>query len=161
MFNFNLLCQSCLLDEGKGILNGCVFLDCNCDGICQNNELGILGVCVMVIGMCLVLNILCEGYFIIQNVKQGLYLVMVSKKSLLFGYMVLENVQLCVIIGVGCCIDVEILLILLGQVWGMIFVDVNVNGFVDFGEKCVEGQWVRLIFEGSGEILIIYLVLFG
>ena len=153
--------QSRLPDEGKGILNGRVFLDRNRDGIRQNNEPGIPGVRVTVIGTRLALNTSREGYFTIQNVKQGLYSVTVSKKSLPLGYMVPENAQPRVTIGAGRRTDVEIPLILSGQVRGTIFVDANANGSVDPGEKRVEGQWVRLISEGSGEILTIHSASFG
>lgn len=159
--NFNPPRQSRLPDEGKGILNGRVFLDRNRDGIRQNNEPGIPGVRVTVIGTRLALNTSREGYFTIQNVKQGLYSVTVSKKSLPLGYMVPENAQPRVTIGAGRRTDVEIPLILSGQVRGTIFVDANANGSVDPGEKRVEGQWVRLISEGGGEILTIHSASFG
>ena len=159
--NLNPPRQSRLPDEGKGILNGRVFLDRNRDGIRQDSEPGIPGVRVTVIGTRLALNTSREGYFTIQNVKQGLYAVTVSKKSLPLGYMVPEDAQPRVTIGAGRRTDVEIPLILSGQVRGTIFIDQNASGTVDPGEKRVEGQWVRLISEETGEISTIHSASFG
>ncbi len=159
--NFNPPRQNRLPDEGKGILNGRVFLDRNRDGIRQDSEPGIPGVRVTVIGTRLALNTSREGYFTIQNVKQGLYAVTVSKKSLPLGYMVPEDAQPRVTIGAGRRTDVDIPLILSGQVRGTIFIDANANGSVDSGEKRMEGQWVKLISEGTGETRTIHSASFG
>ena len=159
--NFNPPRQSRLPDEGKGILNGRVFLDRNRDGIRQDSEPGIPGVRVTVIGTRLALNTSREGYFTIQNVRQGLYAVTVSKKSLPLGYMVPEHAQPRVTIGAGRRTDVDIPLVLSGQVRGTIFVDDNANGRADRGEKRVEGQWVKLTSEESGEVQTIHSASFG
>jgi len=159
--NFNPPRQSRLPDDGKGILNGRVFLDRNRDGIRQDSEPGIPGVRVTVIGTRLALNTSREGYFTIQNVKQGLYAVTVSKKSLPLGYMVPEDAQPRVTIGAGRRTDVDIPLILSGQIRGTIFVDSNANGDVDRGEKRVEGQWVKLISDETGEVDMIHSASFG
>nr|WP_070959150.1 SdrD B-like domain-containing protein [Hyphomonas sp. Mor2] len=159
--NFNPPRQNRLPDEGKGILNGRVFLDRNRDGIRQDSEPGIPGVRVTVIGTRLALNTSREGYFTIQNVKQGLYAVTVSKKSLPLGYMVPEDAQPRVTIGAGRRTNVEIPLILSGQVRGTIFIDDNANGVVDSGEKRLEGQWVNLISEETGETQTIHSASFG
>jgi hypothetical protein len=159
--NFNPPRQNRLPDEGKGILNGRVFLDRNRDGIRQDSEPGIPGVRVTVIGTRLALNTSREGYFTIQNVKQGLYAVTVSKKSLPLGYMVPEDAQPRVTIGAGRRTDVDIPLILSGQVRGTIFIDDNANGEVDSGEKRMEGQWVKLISRDTGEIQTIHSASFG
>ncbi len=159
--NFNPPRQSRLPDQGKGILNGRVFLDRNRDGIRQDSEPGVPGVRVTVIGTRLALNTSREGYFTIQNVKQGLYAVTVSKKSLPLGYMVPEDAQPRVTIGGGRRTDVDIPLILSGQVRGTIFVDENANGAADPGEKRMEGQWVKLISEATGEVDTIHSASFG
>lgn len=159
--NFNPPRQNRLPDEGKGILNGRVFLDRNRDGIRQDSEPGIPGVRVTVIGTRLALNTSREGYFTIQNVKQGLYAVTVSKKSLPLGYMVPEDAQPRVTIGAGRRTDVDIPLILSGQVRGTIFIDENANGEVDSGEKRMEGQWVKLISSETGDSQTIHSASFG
>jgi len=159
--NFNAPRQSRLPDDGKGILNGRVFLDRNRDGIRQDSEPGIPGVRVTVIGTRLALNTSREGYFTIQNVKQGLYAVTVSKKSLPLGYMVPENAQPRVTIGAGRRTDVDIPLIQSGQVRGTIFFDENANGVTDPGEKRIEGQWVKLVSEETGQVETIHSASFG
>ena len=159
--HFNAPRQHRLPDEGKGILNGRVFLDRNRDGIRQEDEPGVPGVRVTLIGTRLGLNTANEGYFTIQNVKQGLYSVTVSKESLPLGYMVPEQAQPRVTIGGGRRTDVEIPLILSGQVRGTIFIDENANGSVDRGEKRLEGQWVKLISEETGKVHTIHSASFG
>ncbi|MCR9269870.1 MAG: MSCRAMM family adhesin SdrC [Hyphomonadaceae bacterium] len=142
---FNPPRASRLPDEGKGVLNGRVFLDRNRDGIRQDSEPGIPGVRVMLIGTRLGLNTSREGYFTIQNIKQGLYAVTVSRETLPLGYLVPENAQPRVTVGSGRRTDVDIPLILSGQVRGAIFVDDNANGQADAGERRLEGQWISLI----------------
>ena len=150
-----------LPDEGKGVLNGRVFLDQNRDGIRQDDEPGIPGVRVMLIGTRIGLNSGSDGYFTIQNVRQGLYAVTVSRQSLPLGYLVPESAQPRVTVGSGRRTDVDIPLILSGQVRGAIFIDDNANGMVDPGEERLEGQWVSLIPADGGEPLVIHSASFG
>lgn len=148
---FNRPRQNRLPDDGKGVLNGRVFLDRNRDGIRQAGEPGIPGVRVRLIGTRLSLNTAREGFFTIQNVKQGLYTVGVGKESLPLGYMIPENAQARVTIGNGRRTDVELPLVLSGQVRGTIFIDENGSGDVDPGERRLEGQWVTLTSNDTGE----------
>ncbi|MEM7328800.1 MAG: SdrD B-like domain-containing protein [Pseudomonadota bacterium] len=150
-----------LPDDGRGVLNGRVFLDRNRDGIRQEDEPGVPGVRVTLIGTRLGLNTGSDGYFTVQNVRQGLYTVTVSRQSLPLGYLVPESAQPRVTIGSGRRSDVEIPLILSGQVRGAIFVDDNANGEVDPGEKRLEGQWVSLTPKAGGETLTIHSASFG
>lgn len=159
--SFNPPRASRLPDEGKGILNGRVFLDRNRDGIRQESEPGVPGVRVMLIGTRLGLNTSRDGHFTIQNIKQGLYAVTVSRKSLPLGYLVPEYAQPRVTVGGGRRTDVDIPLILSGQVRGAVFIDDNANGEVDRGEKRLEGQWISLIPKGEGETLTIHSASFG
>ncbi|MEP1143421.1 MAG: SdrD B-like domain-containing protein [Henriciella sp.] len=159
--SFNPPRASRLPDEGKGVLNGRVFLDRNRDGIRQESEPGIPGVRVMLIGTRLGLNTSRDGYFTIQNIKQGLYAVTVSRKSLPLGYLVPESAQPRVTVGGGRRTDVDIPLILSGQVRGAVFFDDNANGEVDRGEKRLEGQWISLVPKGEGETLTIHSASFG
>ena len=115
----------------------------------------------MLIGTRLGLNTSGEGYFTIQNVREGIYSVTVNKKSLPLGYMVPEDAQPRVTIGSGRRTDVDIPLILSGQVRGTIFIDENANGVTDSGEKRLEGQWVKLISEENGEAQVIHSASFG
>jgi len=150
-----------LPDDGRGVLNGRVFLDRNRDGIRQEDEPGVPGVRVTLIGTRLGLNTGRNGYFTVQNVRQGLYAVTVSRQSLPLGYLVPENAQPRVTIGSGRRSDVEIPLILSGQVRGAIFIDDNANGLADPGEKRLEGQWVSLIPKSGGEAVNIHSASFG
>ena len=158
---FNPPRASRLPDEGKGVLNGRVFLDQNRDGVRQADEPGVQGVRVSLIGTRLGLNTGAEGYFTIQNVRQGLYAVTVSRHSLPLGYLVPEDAQPRVTVGSGRRTDVEIPLILSGQVRGTIFVDENANSIADPGEKRLEGQWVSLVPKAGGSPLIIHSASFG
>ncbi|MEL6857015.1 MAG: SdrD B-like domain-containing protein [Pseudomonadota bacterium] len=158
---FNPPRASRLPDDGKGVLNGRVFLDQNRDGIRQEDEPGIPGVRVMLIGTRIGLNSGNDGYFTIQNIRQGLYAVTVSRQSLPLGYLVPETAQPRVTVGSGRRTDVDIPLILSGQVRGAIFIDDNANGTVDPGEERLEGQWVSLIPADGGEPLTIHSASFG
>lgn len=158
---FNPPRASRLPDDGRGVLNGRVFLDRNRDGIRQEDEPGVPGVRVMLIGTRLGLNTTTDGYFTVQNVRQGLYAVTVSRQSLPLGYLVPESAQPRVTVGSGRRTDVEIPLILSGQVRGSIFIDDNANGAVDPGEKRLEGQWVSLVPKDGGEALNIHSASFG
>ncbi|MEM9572944.1 MAG: SdrD B-like domain-containing protein [Pseudomonadota bacterium] len=158
---FNPPRASRLPDDGRGVLNGRVFLDRNRDGIRQEDEPGVPGVRVMLVGTRLGLNTGADGYFTVQNIRQGLHSVTVSRQSLPLGYLVPESGQPRVTIGSGRRSDVEIPLILSGQVRGAIFIDDNANGDVDPGEKRLEGQWVSLIPQDGGDALTIHSASFG
>ena len=159
--NFNEPRRHRLPDEGKGVLVGQVYLDRNRDGIRQEDEPGIGGVRVSVRGAGLGLNATNDGKFTIQNVKQGLYVLAVNKRSLPLGYMVPIDAEPRVTIADGRRTDVEIPIILSGQVRGSVFVDSNANGQTDPGEMRLEGQWIRLVPEAGGEPLILQTASFG
>lgn len=148
-------------DDGRGVLNGRVFLDRNRDGIRQDDEPGIPGVRVKVIGTRMGLNTTGDGYFTIQNIPQGLYALTVSRESLPLGYLVPEEAQPRVTVGDGRRSDVEIPLILSGQVRGTVFIDDNANGEVDSGEERLEGQWISLVPKGEGETMNVHTAAFG
>ncbi len=150
-----------LPDTGRGILTGRVYLDRNRDGIRQDDEPGVGGVRVSVRGTRLGLNANRDGQFTIQNIKQGLYTVSVNKRSLPLGYMVPEDAEPRVTIGEGRRTDVDIPIILSGQVRGAIFIDDNANGRSDPGERRLEGQWVKLIPANGGEAMVIQSASFG
>ena len=159
--SFNPPRASRLPDDGKGVLNGRVFLDKNRDGIRQAGEPGVPGVRVTLIGTRIGLNTSRDGHFTIQNVKQGLYAVTVGRQSLPLGYLVPESAQPRVTVGSGRRTDVDIPLILSGQIRGSIFVDQNANGEVDPGEERLEGHWVQLISKDGGETRNIHSASFG
>lgn len=148
---FNEPRRHTLPDEGRGILTGRVFLDRNRDGIRQEDEVGVSGVRVMLRGTRLALNSARDGFFTVQNVQQGLYTVTIDRRTLPLGYMVSEAAEPRVTVGDGRRSDVDVPLILSGQVRGAVFVDDNANGATDSGEQRLEGQWVRLIPANGGE----------
>lgn len=159
--SFNPPRASRLPDEGKGVLAGRVFLDRNRDGVRQDDEPGVPGVRVQVIGTRLGLNTARDGHFNIQNIKQGLYAVTVSRQSLPLGYLVSEATQPRVTVGNGRRTEVEIPLILSGQVRGAVFVDENGNGQPDAGERRLEGQWLQLKSLTTGATRDIHSASFG
>lgn len=161
LVRFNPPRVSRIPDEGRGVLNGRVFLDRNRDGIRQDNEPGVPGVRVKVIGTRMGLNTTGEGFFTIQNIPQGLYSLTVSRKSLPLGYLVPEESQPRVTVGSGRRSDVDIPLILSGQVRGTVFVDDNANGEVDSGEERLEGQWISLVPKAGGEAINVHSAAFG
>ena len=150
-----------LPDEGKGVLAGRVFLERNRDGVRQDDEPGVPGVRVQVIGTRLGLNTARDGHFNIQNIKQGLYAVTVSRQSLPLGYLVSEATKPRVTVGNGRRTEVEIPLILSGQVRGAVFVDENGNGEPDAGERRLEGQWLQLKSLTTGATRDIHSASFG
>ncbi|MDJ0921087.1 MAG: SdrD B-like domain-containing protein [Henriciella sp.] len=158
---FNEPRRHSLPTEGAGILTGTVYLDHNRDGIRQEGEPGVGGVKVSVRGTGLGLRANRNGNFTIQNIKSGLYIVTVGKRSLPLGYMVAESAEPRVTIGDGRRTSVEVPIILSGQVRGTLFVDDNANGETDRGEKRLEGHWIRLIPEAGGEPLVIQSASFG
>ncbi|MEO1642671.1 MAG: SdrD B-like domain-containing protein, partial [Pseudomonadota bacterium] len=147
-------------NDGAGVLTGRVFLDENRDGIRQAHEPGVPGVRIM-IGRGLGLNTAYEGEFTIQNLKAGLYPVNVDKRSLPLGYLVSEENLPRVTIGEGRRTDVDVPLILSGQVRGSLFVDDNADGDISAGEKRLEGVWVRLIRKSGGEPRVTHSASFG
>ncbi|MEL6414944.1 MAG: SdrD B-like domain-containing protein, partial [Pseudomonadota bacterium] len=161
LVRFNPPRVSRIPDDGRGVLNGRVFLDRNRDGIRQDNEPGVPGVRVKVIGTRMGLNTTGEGYFTIQNIPQGLYALTVSRKSLPLGYLVPEDAQPRVTVGAGRRSDVEIPLILSGQVRGTVFIDDNANGEVDSGEERLEGQWISLVPKDGSEPINVHSAAFG
>jgi len=159
--NFNPPRRHTLPDEGKGIINGRLFLDRNRDGIRQDSEPGVPGVRIALTGTRLGLNTSRNGYFTIQNVNAGLYGVNVSKRTLPLGYLVPEDAQPRVTVSAGHRTEIEIPLVLSGQVRGTMFIDENASGDVDPGEQRLEGQWLKLIPEDGSAPLIIHSASFG
>ncbi len=140
-----------LPQQNKGILTGRVFLDKNRDGIRQDDEPGVGGVRVKVRGTRLSLNANRDGEFTIQNINQGLYAVGINKSTLPLGYMVAEAAEPSVTIADGRRTEVDIPIILSGQIRGTLFVDDNANGAPDRGEQRLEGQWLKLFLEEGSE----------
>jgi len=138
--------------DGLGILTGGVYFDRNRDGIRQPDEPGISNVRVQVSGTRLSLQVDRDGRFTIQNIPEGLYSLVVDRRSLPLGLVVADDVFARATIGEGRITDLDIPIIASGQVRGSIFVDDNGNGATDPGERRVEGMYITLkSLEDTGE----------
>ncbi|MEL6244538.1 MAG: stalk domain-containing protein [Pseudomonadota bacterium] len=132
-------------DDGRGVLNGRVFYDLNRDGIRQENEPGIAGIGVKLIGTRLGLRVSNEGYFTIQNVRTGLYDLSVDTRTLPLGFVVPNSAFMRATVADGRITTVDVPIIASGQVRGAIFDDANGNGDVDPGEYRYEGAKLSLV----------------
>jgi len=131
--------------DGLGVLKGRVFLDTNRDGIRQPEERGIPGVRVSVRSTRIALRADREGSYTIQNMKTGLYTLMIDRRSLPLGLLVPEDMEPKATIGDGRVTTVDIPVVASGQVRGAVFDDVNNNGELDTGETRIEGARLTLV----------------
>jgi hypothetical protein len=139
--------------EGKGVLKGRVFLDRNRDGVRQDDEPGLPGVRVMVLGTRLALQVDREGNYTIQNLTQALYNVGVDRRTLPLGYLVDEAVRARATVQEGHITTLDIPVIASGQVRGAVFIDADGNGRPSPGEERLEGAFLELVAVESGEVL--------
>lgn len=130
--------------DGLGVLTGSVYFDRNRDGVRQDDEPGINAVRVLVSGTRLGLQVDRDGRFTIQNIKEGLYSLVVDRRSLPLGLVVPDDVAARATVSEGRITDLEIPIIASGQVRGALFVDTNGNGETDPGETRVEGMYITL-----------------
>lgn len=133
-----------LPQEGRGVLKGQVFYDRNRDGVRQEDEPGLAGVRVSVLGTRLALGADGEGYYTIQNMKAGLYNVAVDRRTLPLGFLVPERARARATVGEGRLTALDIPVIASGQIRGAVFLDANGNGQTDPGERRFEGAFVTL-----------------
>lgn len=160
-FNFNPKRAIKKTEDGRGILKGQVFLDKNRDGIRQATEAGIPRVVVRVKGTRLVLRSGADGFFTIQNVKEGLYEVQIDARSLPIGYDLSADITTRVTISEGQITDIPLAIVQRGQIRGFAFEDENGNGEYDRGEPRVERAKLRLTSEESGEEVKMFTTSFG
>ena len=135
--------------EGLGVLTGSVYFDRNRDGIRQENEPGVNSVRVLVSGTRLGLHVDRDGRFTIQNLQEGLYSLVIDRRSLPLGLVVPDDVAARATIAAGRITDLEIPIIASGQVRGALFLDGNGNSDIDPGEKRVEGMYITLTAKGE------------
>ena len=160
-FNFNPKRAIRKTEDGRGILKGQVFLDKNRDGIRQPTEPGIPRVVVRVKGTRLVLRSGADGFFTIQNVKEGLYEVQIDARSLPIGYDLSTDITTRVTISEGQITDIPLAIVQRGQIRGFAFVDENGNGEYERGEQRVERAKLRLTSEETGEETNMFTTSFG
>ena len=131
-------------NEGTGVLKGRVFFDKNRDGIRQADEPGLPGVRVQVRSTRLSLRVDGEGLYTIQNMKTGLYSLMIDRRSLPLGMLVPDEMEPKVTIGDGRVTTMDIPVIASGQIRGAVYVDTNGNGTLDNGEERLVGAYLTL-----------------
>lgn len=143
-FNFNAKRAVKQTKDGRGILKGQVFLDRNRDGIRQPSEPGIPRTVVRVKGTALALRAGPDGFFTIQNIKEGLYEVQIDAGSLPIGYDLTDDLQTRVTISEGQITDIALPVVQRGQIRGFAFEDENGNGTYERGEPRIEGAKLRI-----------------
>lgn len=148
-FGFNAARALKKAKDGRGILKGQVFLDKNRDGVRQAAEQGIPRVIVRVKGTPMVLRSGTDGYFTIQNVREGIYEVQIDARSLPIGYDLAADITTRVTIAEGQITDIPMPVVQRGQIRGFAFEDDNGNGEYDRGETRVEGAKLRLSSKDS------------
>ncbi len=148
-FNFNAKRAIKTSKDGRGILKGQVFLDKNRDGVRQAAEPGIPRVIVRVKSTPMALRAGADGYFTIQNVREGLYEIQIDARSLPIGYDLASDITTRVTIADGQITDIPLAVVQRGQIRGFTFEDDNGNGEYDRGETRVEGVKLRLSSDES------------
>ena len=160
-FNFNPKRAIKKAEAGRGILKGQVFLDKNRDGVRQATEPGIPRVVVRVKGTRLVLRSGADGFFTIQNVREGLYEVQIDARSLPIGYDLSADITTRVTVSEGQITDIPLAVVQRGQIRGFAFEDDNGNGEYDRGEPRVERAKLRLTSDETGEKIKMFTTSFG
>lgn len=148
-FNFNDRRKYRKTLEGRGVLSGQVFIDSNRDGIKQKDEKPIPRAIVRVKGLGLALKTDNLGHYTIQNIKEGLYDVVVDGRSLPLGYSMPDVVQNRATIRDGQITDVALPIVQRGQIRGFTFLDENNDGKYSVGETRVEGVKLHLNNNGA------------
>lgn len=150
-FGFNEKRKFKSTQEGRGVLKGRVFLDKNRDGIKQEDEPGLGGALVSVKPGRLALRTDRDGYYTIQNIKEGLHSVTIDGRSLPLGYTLADDAQLKATIREGHITDVPLPVVQRGQIRGFAFVDQNGDGAHNSGELRLEGAKLVLTEVGNQE----------
>ncbi len=137
--------------KGRGILKGRAFFDKNRDGIKQEDEPGIGGVLLRIKNTRLALRTDREGYFTIQNIKQGLQELQVDNRSLPLGFGLSEQAMTKATIKEDYITDISLPIVQRGQIRGFAYIDANQNGRHDKGETRLEGAKLLLRQIGGEE----------
>jgi len=137
--------------DGRGVLKGRAFVDTNRDGIKQESEVAVPNAMVRLKGTRMALRTDRSGFFTIQNIKVGIYDVIIDGRSLPLGYSMAMEGETRVTIHEGRISDVPMPIVQRGQIRGFTFVDDNGNGLHDKGEERIEGASLRISGEGLDE----------
>ena len=134
---------------GRGVLKGQAFLDKNYDGIRQPDEPGAGGVILRVQRSGLSLRTDGQGFFTIQNIKEGLHTLAVDSRSLPLGFGLPDDRDYKATIRDGHISTLEIPIIQRGQLRGFTFIDANEDGEYNKGEERIEGVRLKLLLDGE------------
>jgi len=150
-FDFNEKRKFRNSDDGRGVLKGRVYLDRNRDGIKQEDEPGIGGALIRVVGSRLSLRTDAAGYYTIQNIKVGIHGLRIDGRSLPLGYSLSEDILSKASIQDGHITTVDLPIVQRGQIRGFAFVDENGDGQHSKGEKRLEGARLSLTDTADAE----------
>ena len=143
-FEFNETRKYKETEDGRGVLKGRAFFDKNRDGIKQDDEPPMPRTLVRLKSTRMALRTDNAGYFTIQNIKEGIYDVLIDAQSLPLGFDLSEDISTRVTIADGQITDVPLPIVQRGQIRGFAFVDGNKNGEYDRGETRLEGVKLKL-----------------
>ena len=131
-------------EDGRGVLKGRAFVDKNRDGQKQQDEPAIPNALVRLKGTRLALRTDRSGFYTIQNVKVGLYEVVVDGRTLPMGFALSEDVRTRATIHEGQITDVALPIVQRGQIRGFAYVDTNNNKAFDKGEERIDSVSLKL-----------------
>ena len=143
-FDFNEKRKFKSTKDGRGVLKGQAFFDKNRNKIRDEDEEAIPGAIVRLKGTRLSLRTDNVGQFTIQNVKEGIYEVLVDGQSLPLGFDLSDAVSTKVTIQEGFITDVPLPIVQRGQIRGFTYIDENNDGQYNKGEERVEGATLQL-----------------
>lgn len=135
--------------DGRGVLNGRVFLDRNRDGVRQEDEPGLAGITVSLNNTRLQLAADRDGYYTIQNLRSGLYTLKIDRRSLPLGVMISEATSMRATVAPGQITTLDVPVIISGQIRGSIYVDEDGSGDRSAGDPRLEGAFVELQSESD------------
>lgn len=161
-FDFNAPRRYEYVKEGRGVLKGQVFLDANRDGVKQDDEVAVARVVVSVKRTPLSLRTDRDGYFTIQNIKEGLYEVGLRDDSLPLGLSLPDDFMGRVTIRENFITDINLPVVQRGQISGFVFTDSDGDGLPAKGDDRREN--LKLLLrrkDGAGEEAHIYTARFG
>lgn len=131
-------------EEGRGVLKGQAFVDRNRDGQKQENEPAVPNALVRLKGTRLALRTDRSGFYTIQNVRSGLYEVVIDGRTLPMGFALSEDVATRATIHEGQITDVALPIVQRGQIRGFAYVDENNNKTFDKGEERIDSVSLKL-----------------
>lgn len=143
-FDFNEKRKYRHTEDGRGVLKGRAFVDKNRDGIKQEDEPAVPNTLIRLKGTRMALRTDRGGFYTIQNIKAGLYDIVVDGRTLPLGYALSTTVQTRATIMEGQITDVPIPIVQRGQIRGFTYVDANGNAEFDAGEERVDSVSLRL-----------------